>query len=118
LDIRRIATLKKGEEAIGNRVRVKVVKNKLAAPFKQAEFDILFDEGISRSGCVIDMAIENNVIEKSGAWLSYANEKIGQGRDATRLYLKENPKLLDEIEEKIREKILSEPKAAVTADSH
>ena len=118
LDIRRIATLKKGEEAIGNRVRVKVVKNKLAAPFKQAEFDILFDEGISRSGCVIDMAIENNVIEKSGAWLSYANEKIGQGRDATRLYLRENPKLLDEIEEKIRQKILSEPKVAVTADSH
>src|SRR5207244_173797 len=85
LDIRRIASLKKGEEVIGNHVRVKVVKNKLAAPFKQAEFDILFDEGISRSSSIIDLALETQIIEKSGSWLSYNNEKIAQGRDAARL---------------------------------
>lgn len=107
LDIRRIATLKKGDEAIGNRVRVKVVKNKVAPPFRQAEFDILFDEGISRSSSIIDLATEHQVIEKSGSWLLYNDEKIGQGRDQARLYLRENPKLLEEIENKVRDKILS-----------
>ena len=116
LDIRRIATLKKGEEAIGNRVRVKLVKNKVAAPFKQAEFDILFDEGISRSSSIIDLATERQVIEKSGSWLIYNNEKIGQGRDAARMYLKENQKLLAEIENKVREKMLGEE--AALASSH
>lgn len=113
LDIRRIATLKKGDEAFGNRVRVKLVKNKVAAPFKQAEFDILFDEGISRSSSVIDLATERQVIEKSGSWLIYNNEKIGQGRDQARMFLKENPKLLSEIEEKVREKILGGEEVAV-----
>ncbi len=108
-DIRRIASLKKGEEIFGNRVRVKVVKNKLAAPFKQVEFDILFDEGISRSGNIIDLGIESQVIEKSGSWLSYNNEKMAQGRDAARLYLKENPKLMEQIEEKIRERLAAGP---------
>ncbi len=108
LDIRRIATLKKGEDAIGNRVRVKLVKNKVAAPFKQAEFDILFDEGISRSSSIIDLATEKQVIDKSGSWLIYNNEKIGQGRDAARMFLKENPKLLEEIEAKVRDKMLGE----------
>jgi recombination protein RecA len=116
LDIRRIATLKKGEEAIGNRVRVKVVKNKVAAPFKNAEFDILFDEGISRSSSIIDLATLHQVIEKSGSWMLYNDDKLGQGRDQARLFLKENPKLLEEIENKVREKIASgvvpEPVAA------
>lgn len=105
LDIRRIATLKKGEEAVGNRVRVKVVKNKVAPPFKQAEFEILFDEGISRSSNVIDVGVETQVIQKSGSWLLYQETKLGQGKDAARLFLKENPKLLEEIEKRVREKL-------------
>ena len=105
LDIRRIASLKKGEDVIGNRVKVKVVKNKCAAPFKQAEFDILFNEGISRSSSVIDLAILQQVVDKSGSWLSFNNEKIGQGRDSAIAYLKENPKILDEIESQVREKM-------------
>jgi len=109
LDIRRIASLKKGEDVIGNRVKVKVVKNKCAAPFKQAEFDILFSEGISRSSSIIDLAITQQVVEKSGSWLSYNNEKIGQGRDAALAYLKENPKVLEEIESRVREKLSAAP---------
>ena len=111
LDIRRIATLKKGEEAVGNHVRVKVVKNKVAPPFKQAEFDILFDEGISRSSNVIDVGVEAQVLQKSGAWILYNDVKLGQGKDAARHFLKENPKLLSEIEEKVRQKSseLTEP---------
>lgn len=105
LDIRRIASLKKGEEVVGNRVRVKVVKNKVAAPFRQAEFDILFDEGISRSSNLIDVGIEAQVLQKSGSWILYHDEKLGQGKDAARLFLKENPKLLAEIEDKVREKL-------------
>ncbi len=107
LDIRRIGAIKKGDETTGNRVRVKLVKNKCAAPFKSAEFDIMFDEGISRSSSVIDLALDQNILEKSGSWISYENEKIGQGRDAVRHYLRENPKLLDEIESKVKEKLLS-----------
>lgn len=112
LDIRRIASLKKGDVVIGNRVRVKVVKNKVAAPFRQAEFDILFEEGISRSSTVLDLATNFQIVEKSGSWLLYNSEKIGHGRDAARLYLKENPTLLTEIEEKVREKMLSEEPTA------
>ncbi len=104
-DIRRIATLKKGEEAVGTRVRVKVVKNKVASPFKQAEFDILFDEGISRASNLIDLGTEIQVIQKSGSWLLYGDIKLGQGKDMARLFLKENPKLLKEIEGKIRERL-------------
>lgn len=107
LDIRRIASLKKGEVVIGNRVRVKVVKNKVAPPFRTAEFDLLFDEGISRSSSIIDAALTTQVFEKQGTWISYQNEKLGQGRDAARLHLKENPKLLDEVENRVREKMLS-----------
>jgi len=110
LDIRRIASLKKGEEVVGNRVRVRVVKNKVAAPFKQAEFDILFDEGISRSSNLIDVGVEAQVIQKSGAWLLYNDTKLGQGKDAARLFLKENPNLLRQIEEEIREKLLTHEK--------
>lgn len=105
LDIRRIGTIKKGEEALGNETRVKVVKNKVAPPFKQAEFDILYGEGISFEGEVIDIGVKLDIIEKSGAWYSYNGNKIGQGKDNTRLWLKENPEILDEINKKIREKI-------------
>ena len=105
LDIRRIGTIKKGEEALGNETRVKVVKNKVAPPFKQAEFDILYGEGISFEGEVIDIGVKLDIIEKSGAWYSYNGNKIGQGKDNTRLWLKENLEILDEINKKIREKI-------------
>ena len=117
LDIRRIASLKKGEDVVGNRVKVKVVKNKCAAPFKQAEFDILFNEGISRASSIIDLAISQQIIEKSGSWLSYNNEKIGQGRDAAQLHLKDNPKLLEEIEARVREKMTTAPVAALPIPS-
>jgi len=116
MDIRRIASLKKGELVIGNRVRVKIVKNKVAAPFRQAEFDILFDEGISRSSSIIDLAIQHQIFEKSGSWIIYNNERIGQGRDAARMHLKENPALLTEIEDKVREKALTDE--AVLTPSH
>jgi len=102
IDLRRIASLKKGDQVMGSRVRGKVVKNKLAPPFKQAEFDIIFDEGISRSSSVIDIGEEVGVITKTGTWLSYGDEKIGQGKENARIYLKENPKLLDRIEKDVR----------------
>ncbi len=108
IDIRRLATLKKGDAVIGNHVRAKIVKNKCAAPFREAEFDILFDEGISRSSTTIDMAILHQIVEKSGSWISYNSEKIGQGRDAARMLLKENPSLMDEIEAKLREKLTAD----------
>jgi recombination protein RecA len=102
LDIRRTGTIKKGEEAIGNETKVKVVKNKVAPPFKTAEFDILFGEGISRHGEIIDMGVTARVLEKSGAWYAYNGEKIGQGRDNAREFLRENPELAREIENKVR----------------
>ena len=102
LDIRRIGAIKKGEEVIGNETKVKVVKNKVSPPFKTAEFDILYGQGISREGEVIDMAVEAKVLEKSGAWYAYQGEKIGQGKDNAREFLKENPDLAVEIENKVR----------------
>ena len=101
MDIRRIAQIKQGEDIIGNRTRVKVVKNKIAPPFRQAEFDIMYNQGISRSGDVLDLAVENDIVEKSGAWFAYGEGKIGQGREATKRYLEENPKVLDEIAKKV-----------------
>ncbi|OGW78173.1 MAG: recombinase RecA [Omnitrophica bacterium GWA2_52_8] len=115
MDIRRIASLKKGDVVIGNRVRVKIVKNKVAAPFKQAEFDIIFDEGISRSSTIIDLATQHQVLEKSGSWVLYSGNKIGQGRDQARAFLKDNPAVLDEIEAKVKEKILSGELISTTA---
>lgn len=103
IDIRRIAAIKDGEEVIGNRTRVKVVKNKVAAPFTQCEFDILYGQGISREASILDLAVELEIIQKSGAWFSYNGERIGQGRENTRLFLKNNPELANEIEQKIRE---------------
>lgn len=105
LDIRRMAQIKDGEEAIGNRVKVKVVKNKVAPPFRSAEFDIVFGEGISKTGEIIDMGVELGIVQKSGSWFSYNNDKLGQGRDAVKQLLTDNPGLADEIEAKIREKI-------------
>ncbi len=105
LDIRRIGTIKKGDDAIGNETRVKVVKNKVSPPFKTAEFDILFGQGISRLGEVIDLGVTANVVEKSGAWYAFNGEKIGQGRDNAREFLKENPDLAIEIENKVRENL-------------
>ncbi|HDM37852.1 MAG TPA: recombinase RecA, partial [Candidatus Omnitrophica bacterium] len=105
IDLRRKGSIKKGDEYIGNRIKAKVVKNKVAPPFKQAEFDIMFNEGISRSGNILDEAEKNNIITKKGAWYIYENQKIGQGRENCKNFLKENPKLLDEIEGKIRQKI-------------
>ncbi|WP_436772771.1 recombinase RecA [Yinghuangia sp. YIM S09857] len=105
LDIRRIETLKDGTEAVGNRTRVKVVKNKMAAPFKQAEFDILYGEGISREGGLIDMGVEHGFIRKSGAWYTYEGDQLGQGKENARNFLKDNPDLGNEIEKKIKEKL-------------
>src|SRR5689334_12308636 len=102
LDIRRIGSIKKGEEVIGNETKVKVVKNKVSPPFKTAEFDILYGQGISREGEIIDMGVEAKVVEKSGAWYAYNGEKIGQGKDNAREFLKENPELAVEIENKVR----------------
>ena len=103
LDIRRIGSIKRGEEVVGNETRVKVVKNKVSPPFKTAEFDILFGEGISREGEIIDMGVVAKIVEKSGAWYAYNGEKIGQGRDNAREFLRENPALAYEIENKVRE---------------
>ena len=102
LDIRRTGTIKKGEDSIGNETKVKVVKNKVAPPFKTAEFDIMFGEGISRHGEIIDLGVQHRIVEKSGAWYAYNGEKIGQGRDNAREFLKENPDLSVEIENKVR----------------
>ena len=102
LDIRKIENLKQDGEVIGNRARVKVVKNKVAPPFREAEFDIIYGKGISKIGNIIDVAVNLNIIEKSGAWFSYNGEKIGQGRENAKVYLEENPKVLKEVEEKIR----------------
>jgi recombination protein RecA len=105
LDIRRTGTIKRGDDAIGNETKVKVVKNKVAPPFKTAEFDILFGEGISRQGEIIDMGVEAKIIDKSGAWYAYQGEKIGQGRDNAREFLRENAELAAEIENKVRESL-------------
>ena len=103
LDIRRIGAIKDGQEQVGNRTRVKVVKNKVAPPFRQAEFDIMFNEGISHTGLLIDLGVETEVIEKSGAWFSYGDVRLGQGRENAKAYLKEHPELAAEIEAKVRE---------------
>ena len=105
LDIRRMAQIKDGDESIGNHVKVKVVKNKVAPPFRQAEFDIIYGEGISKVGEIIDMGVELGIVQKSGSWFSYNNDKLGQGREAVKQLLIDNPEMANEIETKIREKI-------------
>lgn len=101
MDIRRISQIKQGEEIIGNRTKVKVVKNKIAPPFRIAEFDIMYNQGISKSGDILDLAVEKEVVEKSGAWFAYKDEKIAQGRESAKKYLEENPKVLEEIAKKV-----------------
>jgi len=104
LDIRKVTSIKQGQDVIGMRTRVKVVKNKVAPPFRETEFDIIFGEGISREGDLLDLAAENAIIEKSGAWYSYKGDRLGQGRDNTRVFLKEHPEILHEIEERVLDK--------------
>lgn len=127
MDVRRIETLKKGDDVYGNRTRVKVVKNKVAPPFKQAEFDIIYGKGISKEGCILDMGVEAGIVNKSGAWYSYNDNKIGQGRENSKEFLAENPELMEEIEKKILDTfeigevelktVLPEEEVLVTDDS-
>jgi recombination protein RecA len=105
IDVRRVTQIKDGEEATGNRTRAKIVKNKMAPPFKKAEFDIVFGEGISHIGEIVDLGVDLEIIHKSGSWFSYGETKLAQGRDAVKELLKDNPQLADEIEAKIREKL-------------
>lgn len=116
LDIRRVGSIKKGEEILGNETRVKVVKNKLAPPFRVTDFDILYNEGISRESELISIGVQLNIIEKSGAWYSYKQEKIGQGKDNVRQYLKENPAISAEIEKRIREELLAKKTLPLPAE--
>ena len=117
LDVRRIESLKQAGEVVGNRTRVKVVKNKIAPPFKEAEFDIMFGEGISKVGDILDLAADINIVNKSGAWFAYEGNKIGQGRENAKNFLKENTKICDEIEKKVRAYYkLDEKKEADAAD--
>jgi recombination protein RecA len=104
MDIRRIDSIKNGDEVVGNRTRIKVIKNKVAAPFKMAEFDIMYNGGISREGNVLDVGVNEEIVDKSGAWFSYEGTRLGQGRENSKNSLRENPELLLEIENKIREK--------------
>ena len=115
LDIRRIGAIKKGEEVIGSETKVKVVKNKVAPPFKTAEFDILYGEGISREGEIVDMGVLHKIVDKSGAWYAYQGEKIGQGKDNAREFLRENADLAREIENKIRAAVGVAPLGAAEA---
>ncbi len=114
LDVRKITTVKEGEATVGSRVRVKVVKNKIAPPFKQAEFDLMHDSGISREGDLIDLGIEDKIVDKSGAWISYGDVRLGQGKENSKQFLRDNPALLEEIEKKILEKrgLLPKPEGA------
>jgi recombination protein RecA len=108
MDIRRISQIKSGDSVIGNRARVKVVKNKIAPPFREAEFDIMYNKGISASGDILDLAVNQNIVEKAGAWFAYNGGKIGQGREAAKTYLEENPKVMSEIAKKVREAAVKE----------
>ena len=117
LDIRRIGAIKKGDEVIGNQTRVKVVKNKVAPPFKQAEFEILYGEGISREGEMIELGVAQGVIEKSGSWYSYGKDRIGQGKENVRVYLKENPQIAADIEARVRASLLPQTSSAGDDDS-
>ena len=105
MDIRRIASIKQGENVVGNQTRVKVVKNKMAPPFKVCEFDIMYNEGISKYGDLLDLAVKLNLVSKSGTWYSYGDERLGQGRETAKVYLKENSDFADELESKVRTKL-------------
>jgi recombination protein RecA len=117
VDIRRIASIKDGDRVVGSRTKVKIVKNKIAAPFREAEFDILYGEGISREGDLIDIAAERNILEKSGAWFSYKGERIGQGRENARQFLRDNPDVRKKLEGEVRKalNLPGEPEQAAAA---
>jgi recombination protein RecA len=117
LDVRRIETLKDGGDAVANRTRVKVVKNKVAAPFKQAEFDIVYGEGISREGSLIDMGVEHGLIRKAGAWYTYDGDQLGQGKENVRRFLRDNPELTEEIDRLLRQKLGLIPGAPESTDA-
>jgi recombination protein RecA len=117
LDIRRVGNVKNGEEIIGSETRVKIVKNKVAPPFRQAEFEILYNEGISRESEILELGVQQNLIDKAGAWFSYKNQRIGQGKDNARLFLKEHPEMAQELEAKIREKIIASPDKATIVEA-
>ncbi|MFN5984804.1 MAG: recombinase RecA [Fluviicola sp.] len=116
IDIRKSSQIKEGEDVIGNRVKVKVVKNKVAPPFRKAEFDIMYGEGISKVGEIIDLGVELNIIKKSGSWFSYGETRIGQGRDTVKNMIKDNPELMDELEAKIKEALSTTPATAIFAE--
>ncbi len=116
LDIRRIGALKKGDEIVGNQTRVKVVKNKMAPPFRQAEFEILYGEGISREGELIDLGVKHGFVEKSGAWYSYQGDRIGQGKENVRQFLKDNPEMADSIDRQVREELMPTKKAETASE--
>ena len=115
VDIRRIASIKDGDTVIGGRTRVKIVKNKLAPPFREAEFDVMYGEGISREGDLLDLAVEHKVVEKSGAWFAYSGERLGQGRENAKAFLRDNPDVLRTIEDRVRKELglTREPEVAV-----
>jgi recombination protein RecA len=117
LDVRRIETLKDGTDMVGNRTRVKVVKNKVAPPFKQAEFDIMYGKGISREGGLIDVGVEAGLVRKAGAWYTYEGDQLGQGKENARTFLRDNPDLANEIEKKILEKLGIGPSVAAPAEA-
>ena len=117
LDIRRIGAIKRGDEVVGNETRVKVVKNKVAPPFRQVEFDILYGEGFSREGELLDLGVANNLVDKAGAWYSYNGERIGQGRDNVREFLKQNPEMAASIDVALREKLMPKPEPRDAADA-
>src|SRR5262249_10173437 len=114
LDVRRIQQLKEGEEVVGSRVKVKVVKNKIAPPFRGAEFDLMFDHGISVEGDILDLGISEHVLQKSGAWMNYGEIRLGQGRENSRAFLRDNPKILNEIRDRILVKYAESPHAAMS----
>jgi recombination protein RecA len=116
LDIRKQDTIKNGNEVVGVRTKVKVVKNKLAPPFRDAEFDVIYGEGISREGSILDAAVEQNVVEKSGTWFTYRSERVGQGRENAKRYLRENPKVLSDVEAKVRTALGLKPVTPPTGD--
>jgi recombination protein RecA len=117
LDIRRIAAIKDGEAVVGNRTKIKVVKNKLAPPFRESEFDILYGQGISREGDLIDLAVQHNIIEKSGSWFSYGTDRIGQGRENVRQFLKDNPDIFAKIDKQVRNALGMTSAAAAPTDA-
>jgi recombination protein RecA len=117
IDIRRVEAIKNGAEVIGNRTRAKIVKNKVAPPFRDVEFDIIYGKGISKEGSLLDLAVEYEIINKSGAWFSYQGQRIGQGRENTKIYLSEHPELMDEVDKKVRDILVTKTNPGTQAEA-